>query len=388
VNSRAQIPVAVFLTAFEPGGTERQMIELIRRLDPERYRVHVACFRRAGAWMPNAVERAASVVEFPIRGFSRPSTLLQWLRFARWCRRERIALIQTCDFYANVFGLPGAFAGGVPVRIGSRRELITDKSPRQIALQRWAYRFATRVVANSPAALQLLEAEGVPASKLATISNGVDAEAWPARASGDAITRVITVANLRPEKNHETLIAAAAALASTHPQLRFQIVGDGARRAALEHLAELRGVAHMVEFLGHREDVPALLAGADLFVLPSRTEAFPNSAIEAMAAGLPVVCSAVGGLLDLVTPGRTGLLVDPSDPEALAAAIRSLADDPARARALGAAARAEVRSRYSFDRMVQAFEELYEAGLRDTRTQARVTNVPVSERKRVEGTSI
>jgi glycosyltransferase involved in cell wall biosynthesis len=199
---------------------------------------------------------------------------------------------------------------------------------------------------------------------------------------------VITVANLRPEKNHETLIAAAAALASTHPQLRFQIVGDGARRAALEHLAELRGVAHMVEFLGHREDVPALLAGADLFVLPSRTEAFPNSAIEAMAAGLPVVCSAVGGLLDLVTPGRTGLLVDPSDPEALAAAIRSLADDPARARALGAAARAEVRSRYSFDRMVQAFEELYEAGLRDTRTQARVTNVPVSERKRVEGTSI
>jgi glycosyltransferase involved in cell wall biosynthesis len=144
----------------------------------------------------------------------------------------------------------------------------------------------------------------------------------------------------------------------------------------------------MVEFLGHREDVPALLAGADLFVLPSRTEAFPNSAIEAMAAGLPVVCSAVGGLLDLVTPGRTGLLVDPSDPEALAAAIRSLADDPARARALGAAARAEVRSRYSFDRMVQAFEELYEAGLRDTRTQARVTNVPVSERKRVEGTSI
>jgi glycosyltransferase involved in cell wall biosynthesis len=172
------------------------------------------------------------------------------------------------------------------------------------------------------------------------------------------------VANLRPEKNHETLIAAASTLAHSHPHLRYQIVGDGARRAALEHLAELRGVGGAVEFLGHREDVPALLARADLFVLPSRSEAFPNGAIEAMAAGLPVVCSAVGGLLDLVTPGRTGLLVDPADPQALAAAIRSLVDDPALAQAMGTAARDEVLSRYSFERMVRAFEDIYDAELR------------------------
>jgi glycosyltransferase involved in cell wall biosynthesis len=385
VNSKGQIPVAVFLTAFEPGGTERQMIELIRRLDPRKYRVHAVCFRRSGGWLPRVLERAVSVVEFPIRSFARPGTALELFRFARWCRRERIAVVQTCDFYANVFGLPGALLGGVPVRIASRRELITDKSPRQIALQRWAYRCATTVVANSPAALQVLQGERVPAAKLTMIPNGVEGQAYPPRLPRPALSRVITVANLRPEKNHEVLIAAASMLRETHPQLRFQIVGDGSRRTALEQLAKRRGVAQTVEFLGHREDVPVLLAQADLFVLPSRSEAFPNGAIEAMAAGLPVIGSAVGGLLDLVAPGRTGLLVDPADPDSLAGAIRSLVDYPARAQALGAAARDEVLSRYSFERMVQTFDDLYDSSLNRAHRSFGAARSALGERKRVEG---
>ena len=116
------------MTRFAPGGTERQMTELIRRLDPERFTVHVACFHREGAWLPRIAERAASIVEFPIDGFARPATAKQFLAFARWCRRERIAVVQTCDLYANIFGLPGAALAGVPVRIGSRRELNPDKT--------------------------------------------------------------------------------------------------------------------------------------------------------------------------------------------------------------------------------------------------------------------
>ena len=152
-------------------------------------------------------------------------------------------------------------------------------------------------------------------------------------------------------------------LVGAYPALRFQIVGDGPRRHALEALAAARGLATHMEFLGHREDVPRLLASADAFVLSSRSEAFPNSAIEAMAAGLPVVASAVGGLLDLIDHGRTGLLVPPTDPERLAATLRSLIDDPARAASIGDAARAEVHQRYSFDRMIASFEDLYESGL-------------------------
>ena len=359
VNLPPQIPVAAFMTRFEPGGTERQMIELVRRLDPARFRVHVACFHREGAWLDRVTSRAASVAEFPIRGFARPAAAVQLLGFARWCRRERIAVVQTCDLYANTFGLPGGAIAGVPVRIGSRRELNPDKSRPQIFLQRQAYRLATRVVANSPAAARRLEQEGVGTESIAVIPNGVDSSRFQPRDAARAPRTVISVANLRPEKNHEAVIAAAAALRDTHPRVRYQFVGGGPRRRELEALARERGVSDRIEFLGHREDVPALLAAADIFVLASRSEAFPNGAIEAMAAGLPVVAFAVGGLLDLVENGRTGVLVRPDDPAALVSGLRRLLDRPERAAALGEAARRDVLERYSFDRMVAAFEDLY-----------------------------
>lgn len=366
VNLRPQIPVAVFLTRFEPGGTERQMIELIRRLDPRRFMVHVACLHREGAWLPRAAERAASIVEFPITGFAKAATAVQLLAFARWCRREQIAVVQTCDLYANILGLPGAALARVPVRIGSRRELNPDKTPGQIRLQRQAYRAATKVVANSSAARRMLEAEGLATASIAVIPNGVQIPAGPGRGDRSATGRrrtIVTVANLRAEKSHETLIDAAAVLRADFPDLQVWIVGDGPRRTELERRVRDQGLQSTVQFLGHREDVPDLLAAADLFVLPSRSEAFPNGAIEAMAAGLPVVASAVGGLLDLIEHGRTGLLVEPGNSMALAAALRGLIEDEATAARLGRAARDEIAAHYSFDRMVRAFEDLYVASL-------------------------
>jgi glycosyltransferase involved in cell wall biosynthesis len=351
------------MTSFEAGGTEGQMTELIRRLDPGRFAVHAVCFRREGQLLPR-LTHAASVVEFPIRGFARPATLRQLARFAAWCRRERIAVVHTCDFYANVFGLTGAWLAGVPVRVGSRRELNPDKRASQIRLQRAAYRCATHVVANSPAAADILRTEQVRSPQISVIPNGIDVDLYRAARPGRPARRVITVANLRREKNHETLIAAAGLLKAACPDLRYQVVGDGPRRHELEAFAHARGVADIVEFLGHREDVPALLAAADLFVLPSRSEAFPNGVIEAMASGLPVIATDVGGLRDLIEPGRTGVLVPPADPEALAAAVQSFVAAPAQAAALGAAARDTIQARYSFDRMVGAFADLYQSALR------------------------
>lgn len=366
MNSNGQIPVAVFLTAFEPGGTERQMIELIRCLDRERFEVHVACLHREGAWLSRAAERAASIVEFPIKGFARAATVAELLAFARWCRREHIAVVQTCDLYTNILGLPGAALAGVPVRIGSRRELNPDKTAGQIRLQRQAYRCATKVVANSSAARRMLEAEGLATTSIAVIPNGVTVP--PRRPRLDSGTtrpprRVITVANLRPEKSHETLIDAATRLVPAFPDLEILVVGDGPRRAELERCVRDKALSRTVRFLGHREDVADLLAASGAFVLPSRSEAFPNGALEAMAAGLPVVASATGGLLDLIEHGRTGLLFEPGNAHALADALASILTDGARAARLGDAARDDVTARYSFERMVRTFEDLYAAGL-------------------------
>jgi glycosyltransferase involved in cell wall biosynthesis len=353
-----QIPVAVFLTSFHPGGTERQMTELVRRLNRHRFDVHVACFHREGAWL-RLVDGCAPISEFPIRGFGRPDTLPHLGGFVRWCRARRIAVVQTCDLYANAFALPGAALAGVPVRIGSRRELNPDKSGAQLLLQRLAYRCAHRVVANSTAAARQLESEGMARTRIAIIRNGVTLNCSSRREPGQTIRRIITVANLRREKAHDTLLDAAASLVRMHPELTFSIVGDGPLRADLERRASNLGLDAHVTFLGHREDVPALLAQSDLFVLPSRSEAFPNAVIEAMAAGLPVVARAVGGLLDLVDNGRTGVLVEGDTPAAFHQAIDDLVRAPERAATLGATARDVVASQYSFDRMVAAFEDLY-----------------------------
>lgn len=334
------------------------MSELVRRLDHTRFNVQVACFHREGAWLPR-VQETVAVTEFPIRGFARPATVRQAGAFARWCRRNRIQIVQSCDLYANVFALPAAALAGVPVRVGSRRELNPDKTGAQIALQRQAYRCAHAVVANSSAARRQLEQEGVPAARIHVIPNGVTVARFEPTTGMRPVRRILTVANLRREKAHDVLLRVAAQLAPAHPQLHFVIAGGGPREAELRALSSSLGVDGHVEFLGHVENVPALLAQADAFVLPSLSEAFPNAAMEAMAAGLPVIASAVGGLLDLVDHGRNGLLAPPGDAGAFAAAIASLVTDPALAARLGSAARDDIISRYSFDRMVRSFEDLY-----------------------------
>jgi glycosyltransferase involved in cell wall biosynthesis len=358
-----RVPVAIFLTSFDPGGTERQMTELIRRLSPARFDVHVICFHRRGAWLPRVESSGATIVEFPIHGFFNADAISQLRALSAWLRERRIHVLQTCDYYANVFGLVAGALAGVPARIASRRDVNPGRTRSQLTLQRLSYRLAHYVVANSRAARAALADEGVRAERIVVIPNGIDAVAFDSARPPRPVKTVITVANLRPEKDHESLLAAAAMLAPTYPDLQFLIVGDGPLRAQLERDAAQRGLQERVTFLGHREDVAALLSAADLYVLPSRTEAFPNGVLEAMAAGLPVIACAVEGLLDLVQDGTTGTLVPPGDPAALAGAIRRFVGDQALAARVGAAARAEATGRYSFDSMVGSFEALYLRGL-------------------------
>ncbi len=238
--------------------------------------------------------------------------------------------MHTCELYANIFGLPAAALAGVDVRIGNRRELITpDKTRGQLRCQRLAYATAHVVIANSTAAAAQLRREGVPASKIRIVSNGVDCAAFaPARLPGRPIRRVVTVANLRPEKGHDTLISAAAIVAGQRPDTEFLVVGGGPLDAVLRREVERTGLGRQVHFLGERSDVPALLASSDLFLLPSRSEASPNGVLEAMAAGLPIVASRVGGIPELVESGVDGLLVEADQPAELAAAVLDLMARP------------------------------------------------------------
>lgn len=353
------LPVALFFSKFLPGGTEGQMIELARRLDRRRFDVHLACLHRQGAWVGRAAARASDIAEFPIRSFRHPHALARMAQFAKWCRERRIAVLHATDLYANVFALPAGVVAGVPVRIGNRRELNPDKHPGLIALQRASYACAQSVVANSAAVAARLRTEGVRARSIRIIPNGIDVDAYPARRPSPAPRRIVTVANLRPEKGHDVLIDAFASLGATHPGIELLIVGAGTCEGELRSLAVARGVAARVQFLGHRDDVAEILAGCDIFVLPSRSEAFPNSVMEAMTAGLPVIATAVGGVPELIDHQVNGMLIPPDDRAALLGALRDVVDDPARAAAFGRSARDTIVSRFSFTRMVSSFEELY-----------------------------
>lgn len=353
------LPIGLFLTSFWPGGTERQMLELVRRLDRQRFSVHVACFHREGTWLPAVEQHAASVTEFAIPRFRSRGALRAAAAFRTWCRRLNLAILQASDLYANIFALPVAAAAGVPVRIGSRRELNPDKTGAQLAAQRAAYAFAHRVVANSRAAATRLRREGLPARRVVQIANGIDLERFSPAAPRPSLRRLVTVARLRPEKGHDTLIDAASAILRAFPDATLTIVGDGPLRQTLAARIADRSLGGRVHLAGHAEDVAAVLREHDVFVLASRSEAFPNSVIEAMAAGMPVVATDVGGIPELVEHGRSGLLVPPDRPAVLASAVIELLRRPSFAGALGRKARADVQARYSFDRMVHRFEHLY-----------------------------
>jgi glycosyltransferase involved in cell wall biosynthesis len=354
---QARIPVAIFVDQFIAGGTQRQMIELLERLDRRQFRVHPVCFHTTGEWFGRVARFDEPVAVFPIHGFYRAATARQLIAFARWCRANDIAVLHTCELYSNIFGLPGGALASVPVRIGSRRGML--ETPAQQRAQRLAYTTAHRVVANSEATAARLRLEGVPSQKIDVIYNGIDLAAFPVRRRTMSLKRIAMVACLREEKRIDVLIAAAPYVLARHPAAEFWIVGDGACREQLVALARQTGVFGRFRFLGHRDDVPALLSDADVFVLPSRSEAFPNSVIEAMAAGLPVVATTVGGIPELVSDGHNGRLVPTGDAPALARALVDLLDEPARAAELGQAARQRVEQMCSFDRMVSRFAALY-----------------------------
>lgn len=268
---------------------------------------------------------------------------------------------------AAKFALAGAVVARVPAVVATVHlfpDIRVDASNR-LQLRLLGSRI-DRVIAVSPeVGRRLRSGFGWPDRTVEVIPNAVDAQAFnrPADprvrlelAGGRDRPVVLTLARLHRQKGLPYLLEAATRV----PDARFVLVGAGPERKALEARAGALGLGDRVAFLGHRPDVPALLGAADLVVLPSLYEGMPLALLEAMAAAKPVVASAIPGNDEAIRDGETGLLVPPRDPDALAAAIRTLLGDPRRAGRLGAAARARVEERFSLASMVGRVTGIYE----------------------------
>jgi glycosyltransferase involved in cell wall biosynthesis len=214
----------------------------------------------------------------------------------------------------------------------------------------------------------LAAAEGCPARKVFVIPNGVDVEAFQPSAPDEGLRAALglppqaplalIVAALRPEKNHELFLQAAARVTRQLPEARFLLVGDGPRRSTLEELSRSLGIQDRVLFLGTRSDVAQLLSIADVLVLSSHMEANPVSILEALACGKPVVAPRVGSIPETIEDGMNGYLFPAGDEAQLAARLGHLLECPEQARRMGAIGRERVVAHWSLERMVEGYQDL------------------------------
>lgn len=337
------------------GGTERQFVVVARGIDTTLWDVHVACLRAEGP-LRSELEDAALHVWSCGHGSLKPHrSLVTILKLAGYLRRHRIDLVHSFDFYSNMVGVPAARLAGAAV-IASQRNLGNLRPRLQQWLHQGVLRGATHVVVNSRAIVKHLG--GVTPDQIAVIPNGVDARRFtPAPRS--ALTVFGTVANLHPYKGLADLVRATAIVQARYRNVRLAIWGEGHSRDELEQLIDERGLRGIVELRGFTSDVGAALRGLHAFVLPSLSEGCSNALLEAMASGLPVIASDVGGNPEIVEDGVSGLLVPARDAEALARAMTRLIEDPALANRLAVRGAERVRSDFSIERMLERTQIMY-----------------------------
>ncbi len=349
----------------QAGGAERRIYDLAERLHGRGFEVVLASLDCEGTDRGAAAGyRRVPVRIFPVRRIYGLSGWREGIRFLGTLRRMGIEVLMTYHFGSDVWGTFWARLAGVRRIVSNRRDMGFWRGPWHTRTYRLIDRWVDGVVTVSEAVAEMVRCtEGVPDGKIRVIPNGTALP--PSPGDGAAVRRewgvspetcvLIHVANLKPVKGHRYLLEALRALRGTGRLVLLVSIGEDDMDGALQEEARRLGVADAVRWLGKRDDVPRLLAGADIGVMPSLSEGMSNAVLEYMAAGRPVVATRVGGNPETVAEGETGLLVPPEDATALADALRILIDDPNLRRRMGAAGRRRVQERFSVERMVAAY---------------------------------
>lgn len=357
------------LHSLDVGGTENGVVNLTHRLAAE--------FRQTVVTMTTGARLAgnlpAGVALHPVG--KRPGLdLAALVRLTALLRSLRPDVVHSRNWAAFDAVWATRLARAGVVIHGEHGRAVTDPhglDPRRNRLRRVLAPLVHRFVAVSGDLRRwLIDVVGISERKVIAIPNGVDTGRFadPDRERGraalgvdDGVRVIGTVGRLDPVKDHAGLVDAFATLARHRADVVLAIVGEGPARAAVEARIAARGVGDRVRLLGERRDVPVLLGGFDVFALPSLAEGMSNTLLEAMASGLPIVATAVGGNPELVADGATGALVPPGDAVALARALGAYLDDPLPATLHGKAAHERAIARFSLERMAASYRDLYRA---------------------------
>ena len=362
--------IAHIIYRLDFGGLENGLVNLVNRMPPERYRHVIVCLAGSNPTFRQRIERAD--VEVLSLDKKPGKDLGMYLRAWRVLRRLRPDIVHTRNLGTVDLQWIAATAGTAHRVHGEHGWEATDPrglAPRGLRIRRACRPAISRYISVSRDIAHWLEQYvGVPPARIDQVYNGVDVakfhpahpvEARVASNDGDVVS-IGTIGRLDPVKNHVALLQAFAALRARQPRLRLTIVGDGQLRDELESHAAALGIDDDVMFSGARSQVPELMRHFDVFVLPSINEGISNTILEAMASGLPVVASRVGGNPEVVVDGVTGRLYEPSDSAGLEQALLPYVADPLLRQAHGRAGRQRVVQNFSLDSMVDRYVAIYD----------------------------
>lgn len=351
--------IVFVVNGFGVGGGELKLLELAGRLDREKYELAIVSVGQGGVLEERF--RALGVPVHVLRKWCGFDVRLPF-RLAALLRRHSADLVMSTLFYADIMSALATFIYRPKALVSW--EVITGQLSWY---QKWAYRRLanrfTRVAAVSQSIHPfIIRDRGQDPQRISTIYYGVDLDKYHPLAPDEKSAAVVfgTVARLVYQKGHTHLLEAIPGVLARHPGTRWRFVGDGELRTELEAQAQRLGIAQAVEFCGRRDDVQQQLGSFDVFVLPSLWEGFPNVVLEAMAAGKPVIATAVEGTIELVVDNETGVLVPKQDAAALAEAMVRLAADAALRERMGQASRHRVETHFSVQKQVAEFEALFD----------------------------
>lgn len=349
------------------GGLQKNLLALVEQTT-DRFSHSICCVRDRGDIAERFEAASATVVDLD-KAFGTDWSI-PW-RIAQHCRRLRPDIVHTRNWGA-IDGVVGARLARVPIVIHSEHGWDTTDVPARRRWTLWALSpgIDTVVAVSDHLRRWLSEGIGITPPKVRLVRNGVDTNRFRPREDRDRLRRergyegddrvVAAVGRFDPVKNYPLLIAAFEEVARRNAQARLLLIGTGAGRGNIEREVERRHLGSVVRFAGYRDDVEDWLATADVFVHPSLSEGMTNAALEAMATGLPIVATRVGGLQEIVVDGVTGRLIPGGDAAALAAAMTFYCADTMARAEHGRAGRARVLAEFTPQAMITGYVTLYE----------------------------
>jgi glycosyltransferase involved in cell wall biosynthesis len=362
-----RIQVLLFITELSIGGAQIALLRLLKHLNRNQFEPWVIClYNGDGALARQIKDLNISIFDLGM------TKKYRWDAFLKlWLLLKKIhpQILHTWMFHANI---PGRIVGrlaNIPIVISSERTMGQEGSFRRITNRLTAY-LADAIICVSRTVLEFSKVRiGLPASKLIQINNGIDFDAidfsldqvqartqYGLPSTGFLIG---AIGRPRPVKGYDVLLNAFANLVTLEPDLLLLFVGDGPDRKKLEFKAQQLNLPPRVRFMGDQSEIHKLLPALNILVSSSFHEGMSNVILEAMAAGLPVVATAVGGTPEVVVDGETGLLVPPGDPEALSQAILKLIQNPKMRKKMGLAGRERVKKHFTIQETVHQTEKLY-----------------------------